>query len=155
MPEHELLRTLLNHRTVATPEEARIFESTLEELAKTPVDTGYLPQLFMAFYDKAIHIEVMWSLVAYIEAIEPEKWIPAFLRNLNKFEKGGLQWRETLLSRLLNSDQTYRILADQYKEINEDQRRTVGKILDQICHSNYSSEDQSRRIRTRISDMYD
>nr|WP_287755042.1 Imm30 family immunity protein [Microcystis sp. M112S1] len=58
-----------------TPQEIKLFEETLEKIAKYPKDDN-LKELHLILDDNCEHPEIMFSLVHFLEDLDLQKQIP-------------------------------------------------------------------------------
>jgi hypothetical protein len=73
-----LLKILQENRLLKTPQEIKLFEETLEKIAKYPKDDN-LKELHLILDDNCEHPDVMFSLVHFLEDFDLQKQIPAFI----------------------------------------------------------------------------
>lgn len=103
LSHNPLIEVLRANRLLRSPDEVARFEQTLEILAQNP-DPADLPELHLILDDACEQLEVMFSLVHFLESFNVREQIQAFIQVMPDLVKQAPEWTAILHSRIMNDE---------------------------------------------------
>ncbi len=128
MSQNPLIDVLETNRLLRSPQEAALFEQTLEKLAQNP-DPSDLPSLHLILDDACEQPEVMFSLVHFLESFELSAQVPAFIQVMPDLVKRGAAWTAILHDRIMNDAIAREVFATRLRSLNDQEQRDVQRSL--------------------------
>jgi hypothetical protein len=112
------VETVKRARKLGTPQEVTAFREALERTAaaRDQLSDQQLGDLYRALDDQADDIDASWSLLHFLESLDPTRFIAAFVAALPDMDRdGNRDWIETVACRLLNHPQQNPMLIEEAK----------------------------------------
>ncbi len=113
-----LLKILQENRLLKTPQEIKLFEETLEKIAKYPKDDN-LKELHLILDDNCEHPDVMFSLVHFLEDFDLQKQIPAFIEVIPQLMITAPEWTKIIHYRMINDESAVKIYQNSLELANQ------------------------------------
>ena len=149
MSQNPWVEVLKANRNLSTGDEVRRWEEALAELAEKP-DGALLGDLFLVFDDSAVHFEVMWGLLHFVEYFEIVPYISALTEVTPSLMSNARDWLRIFYARILNHDAYRNYLKIMMKSLPEPNKQAIRQILDDIAHDDYRDMELKERLRTAI-----
>lgn len=111
------IKILQENRLMKTSQEIKLFEETLEKLAKYP-DDKHLKDLHLILDDNCEHPEIMFSLVHFLEDFEPQQQIQAFIEVIPQLMITAPEWTKIIHNRILNDVSACRVYLQGLQLVN-------------------------------------
>ena len=136
-----LLKILQENRLLKTPQEIKLFEETLEKIAKYPKDDN-LKELHLILDDNCEHPEIMFSLVHFLEDFEPQQQIQAFIEVIPQLMITAPEWTKIIHYRMINDESAVKIYQNSLELANQKTPHFLYQLLLESVknHINSSSE---------------
>ncbi len=113
-----LLKILQENRLLKTPQEIKLFEETLEKIAKYPKDDN-LKELHLILDDNCEHPDVMFSLVHFLEDFDLQKQIPAFIEVIPQLMITAPEWTKIIHYRIMNDESACKLYHNTLELANQ------------------------------------
>jgi hypothetical protein len=145
MTSIEILR---ENRLMQTPEEVEAFETALAEVAKNP-DENNLTAYHLILDDRCQHPEVMFSLIHFLESLDMEKQIEAFLTIIPQLMLTALEWTRILHDRILNDELASQVYQRLLHSINSQKPHFLYYLLEESVR-NYLKNEENKLNSVRL-----
>ena len=113
-----LIKILQENRLMKTPQEIKLFEETLEKIAKYPKDDN-LKELHLILDDNCEHPEIMFSLLHFLEDFEPQQQIQAFIEVIPQLMITAPEWTKIIHYRMINDESAVKIYQNSLELANQ------------------------------------
>jgi len=113
-----LIKILQENRLMKTPQEIKLFEETLEKIAKYPKDDN-LKELHLILDDNCEHPEIMFSLVHFLEDFDLQKQIPAFIEVIPQLMIAAPEWTKIIHYRIMNDESACKLYHNTLELANQ------------------------------------
>ena len=124
----KLIDILKENRLMQTEQEVNNFESALAEIANN-FNEEDLPEYHLILNDECQHPEVMFSLVHFLESVELEKQLEAFVKVIPQLMIDASEWTRVLHERILND----KFACESYQKL-------LGTVNRQQCGDSYQQK---------------
>lgn len=144
-----LIARLQENRRMSTDAEVQAFDNALNDLASLPlIDVmDALASVFLAFDDATEHSEVMWGLIPYIEAFDPETELRAFSEALPKLIGSAPRWVTIIVHRWINGEDSRSMFREVLPRLPIPSQTIIRQILEQIATE---SKDNRAKVESVI-----
>ena len=136
-----LLKILKENRLMKTSQEFRIFEQTLETIAKNPNDDD-LKELHLILDDNCEHPEVMFGLIHFLESFEMQKQIQAFIAVVPQLMIVAPEWTKIIHYRIINDESACKVYQESLKLANQNTPNFLYQLLEENVKNNKKSQPQ-------------
>jgi hypothetical protein len=113
-----LIKILQENRLMKTPQEIKLFEETLEKIAKYPNDDN-LKELHLILDDNCEHPDIMFSLVHFLEDFDLQKQIPAFIEVIPQLMITAPEWTKIIHYRIMNDESACKLYHNSLELANQ------------------------------------
>lgn len=138
----KLIDILKENRLMQTEQEINNFESALAEIANN-FNEEDLPEYHLILDDKCQHPEVMFGLVHFLESVELEKQLEAFIKVIPQLIIDAPEWTRVLHERILND----KFARDTYQKLlqifNKQQPHFIYYLLEESVESYLNKESSN------------
>lgn len=145
MTSIEILR---ENRLMQTPEEVEAFETALAEIAKNP-DENNLTAYHLILDDRCQHPEVMFSLIHFLESLDMEKQIEAFITIIPQLMLTAPEWTRILHDRILNDELASQVYQKLLHSINSQKSHFLYYLLEESVR-NYLKNKENELNSVRL-----
>jgi Immunity protein 30 len=135
MDRRNLAGKLYQSRIMRTPKEVKEFEEAQAELHATK-DPAVLKDLFAAFDDSTVHLEVMWGLVHTVESFDLDVYLNEMAKAVPKMLPHAKDWALLLNQRVLNTKKAVSIYRRIVPTLPAKTRDVIRKLLEEIGETN-------------------
>jgi hypothetical protein len=132
MSPNSLIDVLEANRLLRSPNEAALFEQTLENLAQNS-DSVDLPSLHLIFDDACEQPEVMFSLVHFLESFDVQEQVEALIQVMPDLVKRAAEWTAILHSRMMNDAIARSAFEEGVRSMNPQEQDEIHQLLLLIC----------------------
>ena len=138
----KLIDILKENRLMQTEQEINTFESALAEITNNFNEVN-LPEYHLILDDKCQHPEVMFSLIHFLESVEVEKQLEAFIKVIPQLMIDAPEWTRVLHERILND----KFARDTYQKLlqtfNKQQPHFIYYLLEESVESYLNKESSN------------
>ena len=145
MEKQILFNDLEDNRLMKTDGELEIYENAISSLADI-CSIKDLYFLIKGFDDDTDCRDVMFGLVHLIESFykqNPNDYVNFILLNTNEFKARAIWWLKIIITRLLNDDDSLKILLGLINNINVDQKEILFHIFSNLLKDELYAEKAS------------
>ena len=146
MTSIEILRV---NRLMQTPEKVEAFETALAEVAKNPNDNN-LTSYYLILDDQCQQPEVMFSLIHFLESLDMEKQIEAFITIIPQLMLSAPEWTRILHNRILNDELACQVYQNSLHSINSQKPHFLYYLLEESV-SNHLKKQENKLNSVKLS----
>ena len=141
----ELLAELRAIDRVRGPRYVLDFEDVLAEMIALK-DDGMIVPLMEFFDDEPPYLELMFSIIHTIESFDRETYIAQTLTGMPSLRERSPEWAETLIIRMLNSEQDRGALIRRLDTSDSQTKHSIRTILERINARGVDSLEKSAPV---------
>lgn len=146
----EQVDILRARRFLRSREDVNTFEETLTSWqgAVTPSEAE---ELYLLLEDSSAQQDVLWGLLHFIEDLDQDTWLPAFVNVLPQLKSKSPEWVDTITARILNGNESRQALRVLLKDAPES-RHAITTVLEDLARENDPRLQKLRENAARLLD---
>lgn len=128
MQQNPLIEVLEANHLLRSPDEVAAFEQALAELAQN-LNPDDLPKLHLILDDACQQPEVMFSLVHFLESLDLQEQLSAFIQVLPDLVKRAAEWATILHTRIMNDAIAQAVFEELVRSMDIQEQEQTQQLL--------------------------
>jgi hypothetical protein len=126
------------------------FDGILQQIAALN-DPMCIPLLLPFFGDDAEYDEMLFTIIHTIEAFDDDVYVQKILDSLPSLLAKAPRWATVIHMRILNSPSAFAAYAGRVRNLSQEQRGSVRRVLELVRLENPRCDDRCSALLARLS----